>query len=189
MQPPLVIATIAPLYRHFAFYIFRFAFLSVFPILTGSDNPVLRRKVTNVTKVTKETLQLIKNLETTLRHVGGLGLAAPQIGVSSSVCIARFAGKLHTLINPSITWKSEETDFADEGCLSLPDLTVTVERPTKITVKYLDARGRPQERRLTGWDARVVQHETDHLRNILICDFPQISGTAVHVLPSSAEVV
>jgi peptide deformylase len=89
------------------------------------------------------------------------------------MCLAKFNGKTNVLINVEITWRGEETDVVEEGCLSLPDINVKVERPTEITITYLNEKGEENERKLTGMDARIVQHEVDHLDNILITDYQQ----------------
>lgn len=145
--------------------------MPVLPILTGTTNPILRRKTQKVEKVTKELRSLIRDMRVTVKDAEGLGLAAPQVGPSLRICLARIGGRMIALINPEITWKSKETWVHEEGCLSLPGVTVEVERARTITVKYLDERGRAQERRLEEWEARVVQHEVDHLDGVLIVDY------------------
>ncbi|MBM3231205.1 peptide deformylase [Candidatus Peregrinibacteria bacterium] len=145
--------------------------MPVLPIVTGKDTPVLRKKTKPVPKVTKEVLKLIKDLRSTVKKAEGLGIAAPQVGVSLRVCLANINGKMTPLINPDITWKSEETMMMQEGCLSLPGVDVDVRRAVEIAVVYLDEKGKEQERRLHDLDARVVQHETDHLDGILIVDY------------------
>jgi peptide deformylase len=145
--------------------------------VTGADTPVLRTEGIKVPKVTKEILRLIKNMEETLEDEGGLGLAAPQIGESKQICLARFAGKLNVLINPEITWRSEETIMEEEGCLSLPKITVEVSRPREVAITYLNEKGEKQERHLIDMDARVVQHETDHLNGVMIVDYMKSSIT------------
>lgn len=124
-----------------------------------------------VERVTKDILKLLKDMEETLIVVEGLGLAAPQIGVSFRVCLARINRKITPLINPKITWRSTETETAQEGCLSLPGLGVNVPRALRIIVRYQDTRGKTQERELKNLNARVVQHEVDHLDGILIVDY------------------
>jgi peptide deformylase len=151
--------------------------MAVLPILTGADNPVLRTKCKKVPKITKEVLQLIKDMETTTKHADGLGLAAPQIGQSISLCVVKLHRKMIPLINPEIFWKSEEIEVAEEGCLSLPNFWMNVPRPVSIAVRYMDAKGEEQERKLSELDARIVQHEVDHLNGILITDY---SGTLPH---------
>lgn len=145
--------------------------MSVLPIVTGADTPILRSKTKMVPKVTKEIQKLLKDMQETTVAADGLGLAAPQIGRSERVCIVQMGGRLIPLINPEIVRKSEETEYAEEGCLSLPKIWVQVPRSTSILVRYLDARGAQQERLLVKMDARVVQHEVDHLEGKLIVDY------------------
>ncbi len=117
-------------------------------------------------------------MEDTTIAADGLGLAAPQVNHSERVCIVRMGGKLTPLINPEILFRSTDIEFAEEGCLSLPDLWMQVPRSASIVVQYLNAKGESQERMLEGIDARVVQHEVDHLEGKLIVDYPQ-SGKAL----------
>lgn len=144
--------------------------MAVLPIVTGEDSPVLRRKAEKVPAVTKEIQRLIKDMQETVEHAEGAGLAAPQIGQSLRVCIAMINGKHTPLINPEITWKSDETETAEEGCLSLPGIWLPVTRSVAISVAYLNAKGKAEERKFEGFSARVVQHEVDHLDGILILD-------------------
>ncbi len=144
--------------------------LPILPIVIGPDNPILRKKTVNVPKVTKAVQQFVKDMIETMHEANGVGLAAPQVASNDRICIAIIGGRVTPLINPDIVWRSEETAVDNEGCLSLPNVWLDIERPTGITVRYLDARGKEQERKLQGFDARVVQHEVDHLDGILIVD-------------------
>lgn len=148
------------------------------PIVTGADTPILRSKTKKVPQVTKELLKLLKDMEDTTIAADGLGLAAPQINRTERVCIVRMGKKLTPLINPDITFRSTDTELAEEGCLSLPDVWLQIPRSVSIVVSYLNAKGEQQERMLEGIDARVVQHEVDHLEGKLIVDYPQ-SGKAL----------
>ncbi|MFH0851508.1 MAG: peptide deformylase [Candidatus Peregrinibacteria bacterium] len=141
------------------------------PIQTGSDNPILRRKTKKIEKITKAVTKLIADMRDTLKEKDGLGLAAPQVGQSLKLCLALIGGKVTALINPAITWRSDETSTEEEGCLSLPGLTVAVARPVSIILNFTDEKGALQERKLNGLDARVVQHETDHLEGRLMSDY------------------
>lgn len=145
--------------------------MAILPIVTGADSPILRTKTKNVPKVTKEILKLIKDMEETTINADGLGLAAPQIGLSHRLCVVRMNGKLMPLINPQITSRSNEMESAEEGCLSLPNVWVQVPRSVSIVVKYLDGKGKEQERALSNLEARIVQHEVDHLDGKLIVDY------------------
>ena len=145
--------------------------IAILPIITGADSPILRQKTKKVAKVTKEILKLIQDMEVTTKKADGLGLAAPQVGESLRVCIVRLNGKFLPLINPEIFWKSTEIEVAEEGCLSLPNFWMNVPRSVSIAVRYQNAKGEEQERKLKDLEARIVQHEVDHLDGILITDY------------------
>ncbi|MBI5156275.1 peptide deformylase [Candidatus Peregrinibacteria bacterium] len=145
--------------------------MPVLPILTGSSTPMLRMKTKRVPKISKDIQKLIRDMELTVKAADGLGLAAPQVNQSVRICLARLHGKMTPLINPDILWKSPEKDISEEGCLSLPDLYVNVPRSLSIVLKYQNAKGEEQERRLTDMEARIVQHEVDHLDGVLIVDY------------------
>lgn len=145
--------------------------MAVLPIIKGQDTPVLRTKTQQIPKVTKDIVKLLKNMRDTVKDAEGLGIAGPQVNVSKAICLAQFNGKMNAMINPEIVWKSDELSTMQEGCLSLPKIDVDVERPVEVIVKYLDEKGAEQERKLHDLDARVVQHEIDHLNGILIVDY------------------
>jgi peptide deformylase len=145
--------------------------VSVLPIVTGADTPILRAKTKPVAKVTKELSKLLKDMEDTVRKEDGLGIAAPQVNRSERVCLVKLNGRFLPLVNPQIIRKSADMESAEEGCLSLPETWVQVPRSISIVVKYLDARGHEQERMLDHMPARIVQHEVDHLDGKLIVDY------------------
>jgi peptide deformylase len=145
--------------------------MATLPIITGANNPILRKKTERIPKVTKKILKLIKDMQASMEAANGVGLAAPQVSQSLRLCIAMVNGKLTPLINPDITFKSKETSMDEEGCLSLPNVWLQIPRSTEITVTYTDEKGAKQERKLKDFDARVVQHEVDHLEGILIVDY------------------
>lgn len=153
--------------------------MSLLPIEQGADNPILRRKAAKVPEVTKALKKLIKDMYETVKAEEGAGLAAPQVGQSLQLCLATMEGKMTVLINPAIVWRSNETQMEEEGCLSLPDIQVAVTRPESITVKYMDEKGAAQERKCSGFTARAVQHELDHLNGVLLVDY---------LMPQSAPV-
>lgn len=156
--------------------------MAVLPIITGKDAKVLRKKTVAVPKVTKDVLALLRDMHDTTQAADGLGLAAPQVGVSQRLCLARLHGRLTPLINPVITWRSTSLETGEEGCLSLPGIYVPVTRAKAIVVRYLDGKGKEQERKLEGMDARVVQHEVDHLDGILIVDYVTSAATNAMLL-------
>ncbi|MEI8230675.1 MAG: peptide deformylase [Candidatus Peregrinibacteria bacterium] len=140
-------------------------------VITGADNPILRTQAKKVLKVTKDILKLIKDMRLTVTDEDGAGLAAPQVGQSLSLCLANIVGKMTVFINPVITRYGKEQEVMEEGCLSLPGIVVAVPRSTDVTVKFMDEKGKEQERRLRGFSARVIQHEVDHLEARLIVDY------------------
>lgn len=145
--------------------------MTALPIITGKDTPILRAKTKPVPMITKEIKKLIKDMEKTTIDAKGAGLAAPQVNRSERICIALLGKTLTPLINPTILWRSDEQEIMEEGCLSLPELWVNVKRPKEIIVKFLTVSGKERELKLSAFDARVVQHEVDHLEGVLITDY------------------
>jgi len=105
-----------------------------------------------------------------MRAADGVGLAAPQIGVPWRLFVAEVDEQVYALINPRVVKSSEETETADEGCLSLPGLRGAVERPARVTVRGQNRRGKEQTIEAEGLLARCFQHEIDHLDGILYTD-------------------
>lgn len=147
--------------------------MAVLPIVIGEENPVLRKKTKDMKKITKQTLSLLADMADTLAAAKGAGIAAPQVGISERICLALIGKDVVPLLNPHILWRSDTIAVAEEGCLSLPDLWLNVARPTDIVVEYMTPEGKKRETKLSGFDARVVQHEVDHLDGILITDHRQ----------------
>lgn len=107
----------------------------------------------------------------------GIGLAAPQVGINKRIIVLGLPKKrddetypLMLMINPSITKKWTETDIDEEGCLSLPGLVGDIQRSISVDVEWIDIKGRKMKKHITGYGARVIQHEIDHLDGIMICD-------------------
>jgi peptide deformylase len=118
--------------------------------------------------------KLVDDMIETMYAAPGIGLAAPQIGVSLRVCVVdlsvgKSTGELLTLINPEFIVR-EGMQLEDEGCLSVPGFTATVPRPAKATVRGVDRFGRPVEIQGEGLLARALQHELDHLEGRLFLD-------------------
>jgi peptide deformylase len=144
------------------------------PILTLPD-PKLRLASEPVPSVDASMRGLIDDMFETMYDAPGIGLAAVQIGVLQRLIVIDTAKQDETpaplvLINPEITWKSEELSSYEEGCLSIPDYYEEVRRPERIRVKFLDRDGTPQEIEADGLLATVVQHEVDHLDGVLFVD-------------------
>ncbi len=121
---------------------------------------------------------LVQDLLDTMYDAPGVGLAAPQIGVSLRVAVTDVdwrnegASKNHQVwINPEFLWKSEETEIKEEGCLSLPEIYGDVERPRAVRLKWYDLDGQPHEADFEGFQAVALQHEFDHLDGKVFIDY------------------
>lgn len=146
-------------------------------------NPVLRKIASDVNPAdikTEHFTQLVSDLRDSMKHYGGIGIAAPQIGVSLKVCVIELLGlnrygqeinlPFTVFINPFIEVVSDESMGYWEGCLSVPGLRGFVERAQHIKVKYLDETGKENILEAKGFLATVVQHELDHLFGKLYID-------------------
>lgn len=132
-------------------------------------DPVLRKRAKEVEFIDDNVKALVKELFDVMYATDGIGLAAPQLGVSLRIFVMD-DGTPKTFINPVIVSKSEQTNVAEEGCLSIPEVFEDVERSNEIVIKYLDLNGNEIEERLTDYSARVAQHEFDHLNGVLFID-------------------
>ena len=136
-------------------------------------DPVLRQKAESLGEVDAETRRLIQDMFETMYEADGVGLAAPQVGVSQRVIVIdphEQDVKPFGLINPVILQSAKEVERGEEGCLSIPGLKDIVERPAGVVVEGLDADGQPLHIEAEGLLARVLQHEIDHLDGILFPD-------------------
>jgi peptide deformylase len=137
-------------------------------------DPVLREKAAPVADLSDEVRRLIEDMFDTMYAEDGVGLAAPQVGVSRRVIVVdprEDDVQPFVLINPEIVESSEDDlDRAEEGCLSIPGLREIVERPYAVRVCGLDRDGRHTEFEAEGFLARIIQHEVDHLDGILFPD-------------------
>ena len=133
-------------------------------------DPILREKALSVEEITPDILNLIKDMAESMYASSGVGLAAPQVGVSKRIItIDEDEEKLLVLLNPEII-KSEGEAVDEEGCLSLPGIYSEVQLSLKVTVKALNENGDPIEITKEGLTARALQHEIDHLNGILFID-------------------
>lgn len=134
--------------------------------------PVLKEKARPVPKITPNVIKLLENMADTMYEAQGVGLAAPQVGVSKRIAVVDVGDGLIELINPVIIHKEGiETDT--EGCLSIPGVKGEVARAAKVRVKALDRHGKEMEYEGEGFLARAFQHEIDHLDGILFVDKAQ----------------
>jgi peptide deformylase len=135
-------------------------------------DPVLRASAVDVTRFDESLHTEIARMETLMADALGLGLAATQLGVMHRLFIYRVGSDapLIAVLNPQLVWSSEEQETAEEGCLSLPRVAVDVERPLHVRVSAQDEHGEPILLEASGLEARVIQHEMDHLDGVLILD-------------------
>ncbi|CAE7247364.1 def [Symbiodinium sp. KB8] len=138
-------------------------------------DPVLRRGGQTVTDFGPELKATADAMMAAMYEEGGVGLAAPQVGIEQKLLVLNPTGSKDdtsgelVLLNPKITRKKGR-EFGDEGCLSFPGIQAEVERSIKITVTYTDLDGQEQTLSAEGWLARIIQHELDHLEGVLFVD-------------------
>ena len=135
-------------------------------------DPVLKTKAMAITRFDEELQQEVGRMSRLMDEALGIGLAAPQVGISHRLLVYRVVqgGPLGVLINPAVEWSSKEDEWMEEGCLSLPAVHVEVERPVHVRVVAQDQHGARQTIEASGLEARVIQHEMDHLDGVLILD-------------------
>jgi len=132
--------------------------------------PVLRQRAKKVHRIDDSIKALIADLIDTVRAAPGAGLAAPQIGVPLRVLVTNHEDHIRVIINPEIVWESEEEVEGDEGCLSIPGYYGPVMRKESVVVRYLGRNGKAAKIKAEDWEARILQHEIDHLNGILYID-------------------
>ena len=133
-------------------------------------DPALRMKAREVVAVDDDLRRLVERMTGLMHEAQGVGLAATQVGVLRRLFVFVDEGVDLVLVNPVITKRSKDTEVEEEGCLSLRDVLVPVERATEVTIEGLDENGDRVELELKLPSARVVQHELDHLDGVLIID-------------------
>ncbi|HEY8564793.1 MAG TPA: peptide deformylase [Beijerinckiaceae bacterium] len=148
--------------------------MTIRPLVILPD-PVLRQVSEPVGAVTDEIRQLAADMLETMYDAPGVGLAAIQIGVPKRVVtidVSKTEGEREpiVLLNPEITWTSEELNTYEEGCLSIPEYYGEVERPARVKVRYTNLDGATVEQEADGLFATCVQHEIDHLNGTLFID-------------------
>lgn len=135
-------------------------------------DPVLRSKASAVAEFDDALRAEVERMIAIMRDGMGVGLAATQLGILRRMLVFQAGpdARATALINPEIEWSSDDEINADEGCLSLPRVIVEVERPLHVRVRASDATGEPISVEASGLEARVIQHEIDHLDGVLILD-------------------
>src|SRR3954447_7871596 len=135
-------------------------------------DPVLRTKARAVDRFDDALHDEVQRMATLMNDALGIGLAATQLGVPHRLLVYRVeqASPVNALVNPVIEWSSKDSETLEEGCLSLPSVHVDVERPIHVVVRASDADGETVMVEASGLEARVIQHEIDHLDGVLILD-------------------
>ena len=133
-------------------------------------DPVLRMKARDVEDFDDDLRRLGERMTSLMHEAQGVGLAATQVGVLRRLFVFVDEGEDRVLVNPAITKRSKDTGLEDEGCLSLREVLVPVERETGVTIEGVDLDGEPVKLELELPEARIVQHELDHLDGVLIID-------------------
>ncbi len=139
-------------------------------------DPILRLVAAPIATVDDEVRTLADDMLATMYDAPGVGLAAPQVGVSRRVIVMDVSEKddekqPYVMINPQLVKVSDELNVHEEGCLSMPDVRTDIERPAKVTVRFLDRAGKQQELAAEGLLATCIQHEMDHLDGKLLIDY------------------
>ncbi|MDP1718833.1 MAG: peptide deformylase [bacterium] len=147
--------------------------MNIVTIASKKDEKFLRQETAHFdfSKFSKKEIrELIQTMRRDMNTANGIGLSANQIGLNARVFVARADNKFYALFNPDIIQQSSEIATMDEGCLSVPGIYGLVDRPAKVTLKGLDANGKPIRIKAWGLLARIFQHEIDHLNGKLFID-------------------
>lgn len=152
----------------------------IYPILAYGDN-ILRKEAEDFPQDSKDLTELVENMFETMYHANGVGLAAPQIGLSHRIFVIdstqmgdddqKTSGVKRAFINPEILDEYGNEWTFEEGCLSIPDIHGDVLRPEKLTIHYYDELWNKHEEEFDELTARVIQHEYDHLDGVLFTDY------------------
>ncbi len=142
--------------------------MAIFPIRRIGD-PVLRTKAKTVTEITEKTKKLIADMFETMYDAPGVGLAAPQIGISQRIIVVDVDDEAYALINPEIV-ERKGSQIGEEGCLSVPGEQEDVDRAMYVKVRGLGINGKEIEIKAVELLARALQHEIDHLDGVLFID-------------------
>ena len=135
-------------------------------------DPILRTKARPVERFDDRLRDEVRSMQGLMHDALGIGLAAPQVGISHRLLVYRVEpdSPIVALVNPEIEWSSRDEEISEEGCLSLPLVHVEVERPIGVLVRARDEHGDEIVVEASGLEARVIQHEIDHLDGVLILD-------------------
>jgi peptide deformylase len=135
-------------------------------------DPVLKSSATPVDRFDDALRKQVARMSSLMQDAMGVGLAAPQLGLSQRLLVYQVGQEapLVALVNPEVEWRSDEQEEAEEGCLSIPGVAVDIDRPVHVRVRAQDESGDSCLVEASGLEARVIQHEIDHLDGVLILD-------------------
>jgi peptide deformylase len=135
-------------------------------------DPVLKSRATHVDRFDDGLRSQVARMAGLMKDAIGVGLAAPQLGISQRLFVYRLGqdAPLRAVVNPEIEYSGEDRDVLEEGCLSIPGVLVDVERPLHVRVRAQDEQGEERVIEASGLEARVIQHELDHLDGVLMID-------------------
>ncbi len=138
-------------------------------MIRKDGDPVLREKARDIREVNGTIIRLLDDMLETMEAAKGVGLAAPQVGISKNIAVVKIEDEVFELINP-VLLNAEGEEKGVEGCLSFPGLYGEVVRATEVEVESLNRKGGKVKFKASGFPARVMQHEMDHLRGVLFVD-------------------
>jgi peptide deformylase len=135
-------------------------------------DPVLKSRATPVDRFDDSLRRQVGRMSGIMNDALGVGLAAPQLGISQRLLVYRIGpdAPVVALANPEVEWESSDSELGEEGCLSIPGVTVDVERPVHVRVRAQDEEGEERVVEASGLEARVIRHEMDHLDGVLILE-------------------
>jgi peptide deformylase len=135
-------------------------------------DPVLKSRATPVDRFDDSLRRQVSRMAGIMHDALGVGLAAPQLGISQRLLVYRVGpdAPVTVLANPELEWASGDSELGEEGCLSIPGVLVDVDRPVHVRVRGLDEEGGQRMVEASGLEARVIQHEMDHLDGVLILE-------------------
>ncbi|MBM6690450.1 peptide deformylase [Fusobacterium mortiferum] len=149
---------------------------------------VLREIAQEVDKIDDEILEILDNMVETMHSAKGVGLAAPQVGISKRIFVCdQGDGVVRKVINPVITPLTEKLMDYEEGCLSVPGIYKKVQRPEKIKIEYLNEKGESVTEEVEGFLAIIMQHEYDHLNAVLFVD--KVSPMAKRMISKKLQLL
>jgi len=137
-------------------------------------NKILNSKSKRVAHIDDTIRNFVASMIDTMVKSNGIGLAAPQVGVLKRIIVAlnqEDNSKAMVFINPEIVWTSDETISMEEGCLSMPGELCMINRPKEVIIKFRDMKGKPHRVLFGGLNARIIQHEIDHLDGVLMNEY------------------